>query len=418
MTMTHKTTAKKRPVVMYPAFTNLDELAEQYHRLRWYMPANSPYEVYLLHDPALKVNPRELHASVPEYLDEMDRRGGSNLHLLKWSKPRFLALAARSASIGLWRVSQSARLMDKISMLSGRRFVVLDPTAKGTWEFARYATFLFDHQKVAEKNAMRLRSKERLLRASLDLQHFNRAYVFGTGPSLARATEFDYSDGVRIVCNSIVRNPELLDHIKPHFIAASDFVFHFGPSRYAAEFRRDLLNAMERTDAYFLVPDQLAPLMFQHYPQLESRTIAVPLTNRYDMREKRKGVNVQLLYKFQVRTLDSVLNLLMLPLASTLADEVYVLGCDGRKPSDKAFWAHHNASQYSGLMQTVNETHPGFFDVDYVDYYDRYCTHTASVISAGESLGKTYGSLVPSFVPALSERPAFASQATQTVGAA
>ena len=67
-------------------------------------------------------------------------------------------------------------------------------------------------------------------------------------------------------------------------------------------------------------------------------------------------------------------------------------------------------------MQTVNSTHPGFFDVNYVDYYDRYCSHIASVIAAGEALGKTYASLVPSFVPALSERAIGMEQAAQTAG--
>src|SRR5207249_6022109 len=129
-------------------------------------------------------------------------------------------------------------------------------------------------------------------------------YVFGTGPSLARATEFTYGDGVRIVCNSIVRNPDLLEHIKPHFIAAADVVFHFGPSRYAAEFRRDLMSALQSTGAYFLVPEQLAPLMFSLYPELVDRTIAIPLSNRYDLRAQNSAVNVQLLRRFQVRTLD------------------------------------------------------------------------------------------------------------------
>jgi hypothetical protein len=206
------------------------------------------------------------------------------------------------------------------------------------------------------------------------------------------------------VCNSIVRNPELLEHIRPQFIAAADFVFHYGPSRYAAEFRRDLIAALETTGAYFLVPEQLAPLMLRHYPHIAQRTIAIPVANRFDPRMKLRGVNVQLLNRFQVRSLDSVLNLLMLPVASTLANEIYVLGCDGRKPVDKAFWSHHSASQYSDLMKTVNDSHPGFFDVDYVDYYDRYCAHVASVIAAGEAVGKSYASLVPSYVPALSTR--------------
>jgi hypothetical protein len=405
--------AKKKTIVMYPAFKDAGELADQYHRLRWYLPESGAYDVHMLVDPALKVTQQQLDADIPPHIQPSAGQG-NNIKVAAWSPARFASLAARSAAVGVWKTS-SARRLDKLSMLLGRRFVVIDPTAISTWEFARYATFPFDHMSGAEKSALRARSKERLVRASIDLQELRKAYVFGTGPSLEKATEFDFSDGVRIVCNSIVRNPELLAHIKPHFITASDFVFHFGPSRYAAEFRRDLMSALDSTGAYFLVPDQCAPLMFQHFPELEERTIAVPLTNRYDLREKRRGVNVQLLDRFQVRTLDSVLNLLMLPLASTLAEEIFILGCDGRKPSDQAFWSHHGASQYAGLMRTVNDTHPGFFDVDYVDYYDRYCSHVASVIAAGEAVGKRYASLVPSYVPALQERPARPAHALETV---
>jgi hypothetical protein len=100
----------------------------------------------------------------------------------------------------------------------------------------------------------------------------------------------------------------------------------------------------------------------------------------------------------------------MLPVASTLADEVFILGCDGRVPTDAAFWSHHQASQYGDLMRTVNQTHPGFFEVDYVDYYARYCSHVAQVIAAGEALGKRYASVVPSYVPALADRPVASKQ--------
>ena len=399
---------------MYPSFADRAELVEHYHRLRWYVPEDSGYKVHIFHSPAMKISREELNADLPPHLDNASG-SGENIQLIPWSRRRFLALASRSTSVALWKTASAAR-MDKVSMLMRRRFVVIDQRARGTWEFARYASFLYDHLGSSERQRLRDQSKERLLVCSVRQAHLKKAYVFGTGPSLARANEFDYADGVRIVCNSIVRNPELLDHIKPHFIAASDFVFHFGPSKYAAEFRRDLIQAMKSTDAMFLVPEQLAPLMFAHFPEIEARTIAVPLTNRYDFRH-RHTVNVQLLSRFQVRTLDSVLNLLMLPVASTLADEIFVLGCDGRKPVDKAFWAHHGASQYTGLMQTVNETHPAFFDVDYVDYYDRYCSHVASVIAAGEALGKSYRSLVPSFVPALSEREVGTQTAHQAVGA-
>ncbi|MFL5733696.1 MAG: hypothetical protein ACJ78Q_10885 [Chloroflexia bacterium] len=391
-------------ILFFPAFERVTDLADHYHRVKWYVPEGNSREVYLFHRPGLDISTEEIESVRPEHFEQAEG-GASNVHIVPWSRARFSLLAARSATVAFWQTTR-ARDLDKLSVATGKRHIVLDTRAKGTWEYVRYATLLYDRMPAAEKHALRARSRQLLLRLSHHFRDVKRAYVFGTGPSLARATEFSFSDGLRVVCNSIVRNPELLRHIEPHFIAAADFVFHYGPSRYAAEFRRDLAVALESTGAYFLIPEPIAPLMFAHFPALAQRTIAIPVANRFDPRFKLGGANVQLLDRFQVRSLDSVLNLLMLPVASTLADEIFVLGCDGRKPVDTAFWSHHSASQYSDLMQTVNNAHPGFFDVDYVDYYDRYCGHVASVIAAGEALGKSYASLVPSYVPALSARPA------------
>src|SRR5438093_650901 len=82
-----------------------------------------------------------------------------------WSRARFGALALRSATVGVWKTAGAAQ-KDLLSVLSGRRFVALDLRAKGTREFARYATLLFDHLDNEEKTALRMRSRERLLRAS------------------------------------------------------------------------------------------------------------------------------------------------------------------------------------------------------------------------------------------------------------
>lgn len=397
--MTEKTNGG---LILFPAFTEAAQLAEQYHRLRWYVPDGSGYRVTMFHTGIPQGEVDSAMENGPEYIDT-ELPGGRNIEVMPWSSGSLLKAAARSSAVAVWKTG-SAKMLDKLSVAAGRRFIVVDPHARGTWEYVRYAAFLYDHMSGTARRALHESGKRSLGEAAAKLAGLRKAYVFGTGPSLSQAVQFDYSDGVRIVCNSIVRNPELLEHIKPHFIAASDFVFHFGPSRYAGEFRRDLVRALESTGAYFLVPDQLAPVMLAHYPEIAGRTIAIPLTNRYDLRSKRGPVNVQLLDRFKVNTLDSVLNLLMLPVASTLADEVYVIGCDGRKPSDNGFWSHHAASQYAGLMKTVSDAHPGFFDVDYVDYYERYCSHVAAVISAGEALGKRYASLVPSHIPALSAR--------------
>jgi hypothetical protein len=391
---------QERSVVLFPAFDSLDLLADHYHRLRWYVPENSGVTVYLFHGPGLVVGDHSLGDMVPSYMaDELG--GDSHLRVLPWSWPGFVSKASGSASIALWRV-ESAGILDKISILTGKRLVVIDPSFRISC--VRSSAFLLDHMPRADKLALRDESKSRLAVAALELSELGKAYVFGTGPSLSRAMEFDYSGGVRIVCNSIVRNLELLSHIRPHFITATDFVFHFGPSRYAAEFRRDLVSALEATGAYFLVTEQPAPLLFHHCPEIRERTIAIPLARRHDLRAVLRRVNVQLLDNFQVRSLNSVLTLLMLPVASTLADEVYVLGCDGRRLDDKGFWSHHGPAQYTGLMKTVSDCHPGFFAIDYPGYYEEYCRQVEAVCAAGEALGKSYASLAPSYVPALANR--------------
>ena len=49
----------------------------------------------------------------------------------------------------------------------------------------------------------------------------------------------------------------------------------------------------------------------------------------------------------------------MIPLGATLSKDLYILGCDGRKPDENYFWKHDKASQFSRLMQELN-FHPDF----------------------------------------------------------
>jgi hypothetical protein len=390
----------EQAVALFPVVDRLEQLSDQYHRLRWYVPENSGFTAYLFRSPHLRVNRESVRKMVPPYMAD-DLGGDSHLRLVPWCWSAFLSIAARSEAIALWR-ARPASVLDKISLLADKRLVIIDPNQRIACR--RSSNFLFDHMREADRRALREQSRSRLAHASHELRHFRKAYVFGTGPSLSRALEFDYSDGVRIVCNSIVRNPELLRHIRPHFIAATDFVFHFGPSRYAAEFRRDLTSALEAIDAYLLLAEQPAPLLLHHCPEMRKRVIAVPLSRRYDFRASARGVNVQLCDDFQVRPLNSVLTMLMLPVASTLVDEVHVLGCDGRTLDDKGFWSHHGPAQYTGLMKTASDCHPGFFAQDYPSYYRKYCRQVEAVCAAGEALGKSYSSLAISYVPALADR--------------
>src|SRR5437762_3451936 len=108
--MTQARDNKKRQVVMYPAFTDVQSLAEQYHRLKWYIPESSPYEVYLFRHPSLAVAGERLNEHVPPFLAEL-AGSGSNLHLVEWSPERFARIASGSSALGVWRVPAKLRAL-------------------------------------------------------------------------------------------------------------------------------------------------------------------------------------------------------------------------------------------------------------------------------------------------------------------
>ena len=231
----------------------------------------------------------------------------------------------------------------------------------------------------------------------LGLGRHERAYVFGTGPLVDRFADFDFSDGLSIIYNTIVLDSELLDHVKPRILAFADPLFHFGVSRYAAEFRAAAAEAAEKYDMTIVVPLKYYELFVSLLPDLEDRTIDVPM----DAGAK----NLDLLADYRVRSYVNVLTLLMLPLAVTFGKRVSIIGCDGRAPQgEDYFWRHNPRTQLLHLMDNVQEMHPAFFDLDYEAYFDDHSTVLSELITRGEMMGVEFDSITPSYIPALARR--------------
>ncbi len=231
----------------------------------------------------------------------------------------------------------------------------------------------------------------------LRLGTHERAYVFGTGPSVDRFGEFDFSDGLGIVCNTIVLDHELLDHVRPRLLAFADPLFHFGVSRYAAEFRAAAVVAAEKYDLTIVLPLKYYELFVSLVPQLEERTIGVPMD--------QAPANLDLLADFRVHSYANVLTLLMLPLAVTFARRVGIVGCDGRAPEgEDYFWRHNPRTQLLHLIDNVAAVHPAFFEVDYEAYFEDHSTLLEELITRGEMMGVEFSSVTPSYIPALARR--------------
>lgn len=228
------------------------------------------------------------------------------------------------------------------------------------------------------------------------------AFVLATGPSARLVEPATVNAEIRIICNSAVRDLDLLRALRPNVICFGDPVFHYGPSRYAAAFRRDLLRAIAETDATLVTFELWGGLLLAHYPELRDRVV---------MLRVRKGTPAWIWptpERMAVRLTANILTNAMLPIACALSDRVEVAGCDGRQSSENYFWRHNKRTQYSDvLMETAFATHPAFFrDQDYGDYYAAHCQQLESLLAAAEAAGKRIRSVTPSFIPALARRGA------------
>ncbi len=222
------------------------------------------------------------------------------------------------------------------------------------WE---WHSLLFDlnyHYSIEIQN----KSKINLLNYVNELkkQKKDKVYIFGTGPSLDDAFKFDFSDGYTIVCNTIVKNKKLFHKINPDFIVASDAIFHFDNNEYANNFRKDLKKRLfENKKVRFVFGNIFIPFVTNFLFDLKDRLIGIPM-------DKNIFFNDNLINNFNLPNHGNILNFILLPLASTLSKNIYLLGFDGRSKKDKLFWKHSKNNSYDEYLEDIIKKHPAFFN--------------------------------------------------------
>lgn len=226
--------------------------------------------------------------------------------------------------------------------------------------------------------------------------------VLATGPSARVLDPTSVSTDVRISCNSVVRDRELLRALQPNVICFMDPVFHYGPSRYSAEFRRDLLRAVAETDAVLVTWEMYGGLLLAHHPELVDRLVILRMI------KETPAWHWPTRDRLTVRLTGNVLTAAMLPIAFALTDHVEIAGCDGRRADERYFWHHNARTQYSDdLMTSAFDAHPAFFrDRDYADYYEGHCRELEEFLTVAEAAGKRSVGVTPSHIPALRRRGA------------
>lgn len=381
-------------VSFYPAFDDPDSLTDHFHRLHWYLhPLRERISEIVLPRLSDDIAP----GATPDYLDpEIESLiGGLPVSFATVADEQALQKTAdRAETVFLWKSAANAPNAIPPA-LHGKRVIRVDHArvrAAGSFYlmFAELfddlqADYLTQSRHIFDRVAARCKSKI--------------GYIFGTGPGLAEASDHDFTDGVSIACNSMVRNHELLDRLQPPLIVVADPIFHAGPSRYAAAFRKELIGALDRYKSDLIVPMRDLHIYRACLPdRFAGRIAGMPF-------KAGEEPNFDLDKDYFVTSKPNVLTLFLLPLASTFFEQIRIFGCDGRPMVENSyFWGHDKASQFNDEMEGIKRAHPAFFEIDFDDYYYTHCKTLAHWLEAAEERGKSVSNHTPSYIPALYSR--------------
>jgi hypothetical protein len=375
-------------ILVYPVIKNKEILADLLNRIAWALPVNSSLQIKVVVSSNLKsIDISSL--KTPEHqrnyllnISSIQMVDGSETD---FSKTDIILLHDKSALKELLILKQ----LHKIEIIDKNYFSTEESeTLRSVFYKTLSKKEKYNHLHQSKLNFHKLIKKHNMK---------NKSYCFATGPSFDRYKEFEYDNSFKVICNSTVKNAEFLEYIGgPDVLVFADPVFHFSPCEYSALFRDHVISVVRKYGCFVIVQEYTVPLLTKHYPELTNFLIGMPIG---------KDFNIPSYEKFYVKGFSNILTLYMLPIASAISDEIFIIGADGRNPDEKYFWKHSSSAQYDNLMETVFETHPSFFrDRDYADYYQKHCKNLEKLITYGESFGKNYFSLTESYIPALKKR--------------
>jgi DNA-binding ferritin-like protein (Dps family) len=373
-------------LLLYPVIESKSVFADLRNRLGWYLPEGS-YEqcdIHVLGDDSLRDVADTPTAQAIFQTDQLTFQ----MH----SRSEAPSLSNEVDRILVW--DKNHRL-DAVTVPRIGKIGIVDPTYYSTFELSTWSQVTNNIRHTITDH-----SCEKYLDLERSFEDTDVSYVFGTGPSLDDVFNIEIpSDSLSIICNSIVKDKELLDHLQPDILVFADPVFHFGPSRYADKFREDVVQTLQEYDCTAVMPERYYTLFVGNYPELTEQIIGVESVGT-------DGFILPTHEQLEVRGTSNIMTLFMIPVAASLTEEVRIIGADGRKENESYFWEHSDIGQYDDeLMDTVAEAHPAFFrDRIYEDYYNEHVETLTDIIEYSESQGVDVHSMTNSYIPCLSER--------------
>jgi len=381
-------------LIYYPLIENEEALSDILNRANWYFPEKSYSEAQITIpiSSELSKHIKDFSKLVVPQTQENYIKKNKRIVVTPMSKEELSRSVLQSDAVLLWRAKELFRIpqwimnLDKVWIVDKNYFLVTE---------VRNYIWLFNETVPQEKMQELLGvAKKNFEKFRKQISKYKKAYVFGTGPSVSKAFEFDFSDGFSIVTNTMVNDEKMMRHIKPVAIVHGDFVYHMGPSIYASRFREQLFSKYGK-ELYSLIRFDIMPFLISVYPELEEKFVAFPM-------KLFAGSNIPSQENYYLNLSNNSLVGYMLPVSCSIVDEIFILGCDGRKPEDKLFWSHAKTVFYADLQKTLVETHPSVYrDTDFKVYYHETINDVDAFMKYAERKRKKFVSLTPSYIPAL-----------------
>lgn len=209
----------------------------------------------------------------------------------------------------------------------------------------------------AQKNSFEAGQNYKNL-ANVWKQNYELSIIFGTGPSLSTYDKFEYTSSFRVACNTIVKDYKTLKWINPHVVTAGDALYHFSHTEHSQRFMNDLKKAMSEFSFIFVYPDLFDRYVRAYLNEFENRLFPIP---------NGLGTMSNLMKEWVLPSRNNVLNLLLIPIATTVSDNLRLLGFDGRKKADNGFWSNSDIHSYPDSIAKLKKSHPAFFALNVPD---------------------------------------------------
>lgn len=289
------------------------------------------------------------------------------------------------------------RLGDPILQSYKTKTGCVDPEYTVTQEVLIYTRLYYRSLSFNQRKAcldQSILNFERMRNQFRDCKH---AYVFGTGPSLERVWDMSLEPAsAKIICNSIITKPALINRIDANILVYSDPLWH-SHTDFGKEFRAHIVEFLKNKKRFCVVPEMHLPLMVAYFPELKEQMIGLPVTSSI--------FNIPTAESFSVKETYNVLTRLGFTIAAALAKTVLILGCDGTPISENKGWEHSKSTSDHIIQDDAHAAHAAYIRLDVPNvYYERHYRLMEELFQHGERQGITFRSLAPSYIPALANR--------------